>query len=268
MSKNVVEITSARLRRLAAAIAGFARADNKRIWLRQYIKWRVFAYRLREQNKINCAFDVRFGTDTASEVMLIDTGVAQSDATRGNIIYRPFWEADFRFALSLMIFPLHDFTFTDIGSGKGKLLLLASHYSFKHIVGLEYSPGLHSIACSNIRTYAADTQKCTSFELVLGDALAYALPLGPLICFVFNSFDVQTMASFLCSVNAQVSTRNDPVFIIYANARTTTEIGDVANVARNFQSVYTSNRLMVLCNSAGLALWSKHPEVAIVSEDR
>jgi hypothetical protein len=39
-----------------------------------------------------------------------------------------------------------DFTFIDIGSGKGRVLLMASDYAFRRILGVELLPALHHIA--------------------------------------------------------------------------------------------------------------------------
>ena len=39
-----------------------------------------------------------------------------------------------------------DFNFVDIGSGKGRALLLASDYPFREIIGIELSPELDRVA--------------------------------------------------------------------------------------------------------------------------
>jgi len=49
---------------------------------------------------------------------------------------------------------LKDFTLIDLGSGKGRVLLMASDYPFKRIIGVEFMPELHRVAEGNIRKYA------------------------------------------------------------------------------------------------------------------
>ena len=44
---------------------------------------------------------------------------------------------------------IQDYTFLDIGSGKGRVLMLASDAPFRHIVGVELSPALTAIACGS-----------------------------------------------------------------------------------------------------------------------
>jgi hypothetical protein len=61
----------------------------------------------------------------------IGSGVPEEQAARDNGIYRPFWESDFCEALTVLKTSFEGFTFVDMGSGKGKLLLLlASDYPF------------------------------------------------------------------------------------------------------------------------------------------
>jgi tRNA1(Val) A37 N6-methylase TrmN6 len=55
--------------------------------------------------------------------------------------------------LALLPINLDDYTIVDIGSGKGKLLLLASNYPFRRIIGVEYAPLLHEIAKKTSRTF-------------------------------------------------------------------------------------------------------------------
>jgi predicted RNA methylase len=41
-------------------------------------------------------------------------------------------------------------TFVDIGSGKGRALIIAAEYAFKRIIGVEYSPSLATICRRNL----------------------------------------------------------------------------------------------------------------------
>ena len=178
--------------RLARLWRSFTTANDKPQWIANKIAttlytvdqrrmWRRFGKELRKQQLVNQAFDRRHGTDTAGEIDLVETGVSAEDAARGNAVYRPVWESDFRAALVALKTTFDGFTFIDIGSGKGKLLMLASDYSFAKIIGVEYSPGLHAIAQNNIARYRSPTQRCNALESILGDALKYRLPEGPLV---------------------------------------------------------------------------------------
>ena len=53
-----------------------------------------------------------------------------------------------------------DFIFIDLGSGKGRALLMASDYPFRRIVGVELLPQLHRAAQDNLTKYRSETQQC------------------------------------------------------------------------------------------------------------
>ncbi len=81
-----------------------------------------------------------------------------------------------------------DFTFLDLGSGKGRTLLMAADYPFRRIVGVELLPALHQIAQENLRQYKSESQKCFGLEAVCADATDFPFPDGPLVIYLFNPF--------------------------------------------------------------------------------
>jgi hypothetical protein len=60
---------------------------------------------------------------------------------------------------------LQDFTFIDLGSGKGRVLLMAAAYGFKRIIGVEFMPELHRVAEENIRKYTEHRTEAPSDHL-------------------------------------------------------------------------------------------------------
>src|SRR5271166_1913671 len=58
----------------------------------------------------------------------------------------------------------HDFVFIDLGSGKGRTLLIASDYPFRRIVGVDLLPELHQAAEENLSKYRSESQKCFALE--------------------------------------------------------------------------------------------------------
>src|ERR1700747_1686179 len=81
-----------------------------------------------------------------------------------------------------------DFTFIDLGSGKGRTLLMASDYPFRRIVGVELLPALHQIAEENLAKYASESQKCSALEAICGDATDFPFPAEPTLLYLFNPF--------------------------------------------------------------------------------
>src|SRR3954454_18204342 len=98
---------------------------------------RLFGLRWRWEKFNNRLFDWYHGTDTHQETFLSNEGVSEDQARKGNNVYRPFWRKEFIQAINDIGIHPDVWIFVDIGSGKGKLLLLASHFNFEDIIGIE-----------------------------------------------------------------------------------------------------------------------------------
>src|SRR5579863_4590016 len=83
---------------------------------------------------------------------------------------------------------LSDFTFVDLGSGKGRTLLMASDYPFRRILGVELLPALHQIAEENLKKYSSESQKCFQLESICADAIDFPFPAEPTLLYLFNPF--------------------------------------------------------------------------------
>ena len=78
------------------------------------------------------------------------------------------------------------FAFIDLGSGKGRTLLLASDHGFNLVVGVEFDEALCAVAQANIdRAMIGQGVRPT---VVQADARHADLPGGNLFVFMFNPF--------------------------------------------------------------------------------
>src|SRR5262249_59289520 len=68
-----------------------------------------------------------------------------------------------------------DDVFVDLGSGKGRVLLMAAMHPFKRVIGVELSAKLNAIARTNVER-ASHRLRCKEVELVVADATEYELP--------------------------------------------------------------------------------------------
>ncbi|MDQ6930241.1 MAG: class I SAM-dependent methyltransferase [Candidatus Eremiobacteraeota bacterium] len=94
-------------------------------------------------------------------------------------------------------FSLAGATFVDIGSGMGRVVMLASHHPFRQVLGIEISPALHEIARENVRVYTDARQRCRDIRLVRADAAEVALPPGNLAIYLYNPFQGRILARLL-----------------------------------------------------------------------
>jgi len=112
---------------------------------------------------------------------------------------------------------LRDYTFIDLGSGKGRTLLMASDYPFRRIVGVELLPSLHQIAQENLRLYTSASQQCFALESICGDATSFPFPDEPLVLFLFNPFGEAGMRRVVASLEARLRAHPLPVYVLYHN---------------------------------------------------
>lgn len=114
-------------------------------------------------------------------------------------------------------FDFREFTFVDLGSGKGRTLLMASDYPFLRVLGVELLPSLHEIARENLAKYHSASQKCYALESICADATALPLPEEPLVIYLFNPFPESGVRRALATLEKSLDENLRPVYVIYHN---------------------------------------------------
>ena len=158
------------------------------------------------------AFDARFGTDTAAPFFGRDQKPAAHFyvATTASLIYE---------ILNSLALQPDMFAFIDMGSGKGRALLVASEFAFAKIVGIELSPHLHRIAKENVRRYSPASQRCTVFQLHCMNVTDYVYGPEPLVLFLFDPFGRDTFRSVVTNLEASLSAKPRDTFVVYIYPR-------------------------------------------------
>jgi hypothetical protein len=159
------------------------------------------------------AFDARYGTDTSGTVTVGGLGISGDLAPKVNRYSTTPCNTVFHDALKALNVDLREYSFVDVGSGKGRILLEASRYPFNSIMGIELSEKLHRIAESNIRTYRPPDMKCRRIISVCGDAMTTWLPAGKLILYMFNPFGYELMLDFILRAEFESGVQ----FVLYRN---------------------------------------------------
>jgi Methyltransferase domain len=136
--------------------------------------------------------------------------------------YQPSEPALFREMLASLIlaspkFDFREFTFIDIGSGKGRALLMAADYPFRRILGIELLPELHRVAKENIAKFKSDSQQCFVIDCVLGDASEFAFPPEPTVLYLFNPLPEPGLAKMIGNLESPLRRHPIPVFVLYHN---------------------------------------------------
>jgi SAM-dependent methyltransferase len=110
---------------------------------------------------------------------------------------------------------LQTHTFIDLGSGKGRALLLAAMYPFARIIGVEVQPELDAIAHQNIERFANSGQRCHRIDSLCSDAREYAFPPTDLVVYLFNPFPDYVLREVLANLVASARRTPRSVFVLY-----------------------------------------------------
>jgi SAM-dependent methyltransferase len=131
--------------------------------------------------------------------------------------YQPTEPALFTEMMASLKIDFQEFTFIDIGSGKGRVLLMAADYPFHRILGIELLPALHRVAQENLSAYKSDSQQCFALETVCGDAREFVFPAEPILLYLFNP--LPELALIEVMANLENSLRQFPrvVYLLYHN---------------------------------------------------
>ena len=131
--------------------------------------------------------------------------------------YQPTEPGLFREMMASLDIQFDQFTFVDLGSGKGRTLLMASEYPFRKIIGVELIAELHLAAEENIRAYHSSTQRCPRIEAVCGDAGEFAFPDTPLVLYLFNPLPEAGLRRVLENLEQSLRLNPRPVYVVYHN---------------------------------------------------
>ena len=162
-------------------------------------------------------FDRCFGTETGGivESDLLELG---RSVKKHSTHYQASSPEVFHRLMEALPIRHEEFVFVDLGSGKGRALLMAADYPFRKILGVEASATLHDIAKGNLSVCANPSQRCGNLEVVLSDAVQFPIPDGPVVLYLFNPFGEQPIARLVSNVERSLSRAPRELWIIYLNA--------------------------------------------------
>lgn len=160
-------------------------------------------------------FDARYGTDTCKRVSLSNLNIASASKNFGTK-YDPSPISALRRLLRWISIP-DSVNFVDFGSGKGRVLLVASEFPFSRIVGLEFSSDLCSISKSNISKFKSHKMIKTPISVLNIDAIQYKIQDDDAVFFFFNPFGAEVMRPVIENILQSYNKKNRRILFIYYN---------------------------------------------------
>jgi predicted RNA methylase len=108
--------------------------------------------------------------------------------------------------------------FLDLGSGLGRVVLMAALRPFRRVIGVEISPQQVERARRNLEV-ARPKLACRDVLLVCGNAAEYELPDDVTVVYLFNPFGGEVLRGVIHGIRRSVEIRPRKVSIIVATAR-------------------------------------------------
>jgi len=172
---------------------------------------RLPVYRWIRRNVGVLLFDRWHGIRTTGRVDLSEFGLAEEE----RVYYiASKWGAPRRVLRGYAIEP--DDVFIDLGSGMGRVVLEASRFPFKRVIGVELAGELHDIAEANVR-HARRRARCGEIELVNSDILEYDFPDDVTFVYMNNPFRGAIFKAAIDNVIRSLDRNPRTIHVIYTN---------------------------------------------------
>lgn len=162
-------------------------------------------------------FDWRNRVDTDERIAVADLPDIDARLARHAVHYEATSIPKFERAMRVVGQRADGFTFVDLGSGKGRVLMLAARLPFRRVIGVEISQRLHAAAVGNATAFSSRHRGAAPIECLCADASTYELPEGDLVVFLYNPFDAALLAQARDRMLAACARSARRLCVIYVN---------------------------------------------------
>ena len=159
-------------------------------------------------------FDWRHGVRTCGAVTLGGLTITGDSIEHGHFYLGSHPKFLFQVIGGLNI-EYRQYVLVDLGSGKGRVLLVASEFPFMEVLGVEFARELHEVARENIRRYRSASQKCKRVQSLHADATAFEFPVSPLVIFMANPFGPGGLVPVLRNLQKSLDAHPRDIILVY-----------------------------------------------------
>jgi SAM-dependent methyltransferase len=156
-------------------------------------------------------------TEAVVTVDALDPGQSATTANASN--YQATSPQVFQQMMDELSDDLASYVFIDVGSGKGRTLLLATRYPFHEILGIEYFQDLHNVAVQNLARFVERTQFANRIESIHADGSTFEFPNRNLVCFLANPFGGPVLRRFLDNLETTLRNNGRNAYLVYYNPK-------------------------------------------------
>ena len=159
-------------------------------------------------------YDIRHNVNTLSKASLEELTI-ESENLKHGVEYAASDPRTIKKIFNEFNIRHEDFVFVDLGSGKGRVLFLASDYPYKKIIGVEFAAELDATAKKNIKNYRSKNQKCKNIEAIHLDAAKFQIPEDPVVFFICNPFGEKVLSQVLKNIENSLENSPREIYIFY-----------------------------------------------------
>lgn len=182
---------------------------DPRTWAAAYKRTLIFLHSAIFDRKANSLFFITTRGHVNPQSLTIPSRMRASAH-----VYKPTPKLVFDWAMSALPEDVRKWSFVDFGAGRGRALLLASHYPFESITGAEIARELHDDCEMNIAQYPRSLMKCRNVECQRMNATGLPIPDQPTVFYFFNPFDDTVLEQIIDRiVKSHVRQKRDLVLI-------------------------------------------------------
>jgi len=166
------------------------------------------------QYYLDASFDRKYGVNTSGVILLQDLTIT-GNHLKEYYWYEPMSAKVFKQIMNHLDINFSQFEFIDFGSGKGRVMLLASEYGFKKIIGVEFTQELYRIASENMVIWNRNAQKPSTMENICMDAIDFPIPNVPLVIFFYSPFKGTVMEHVVNNVLTSYTMNPREIVLIF-----------------------------------------------------
>lgn len=186
----------------------------------------VAAAEIKEQVRIQGSqkhpFDEQFGVETSGVIswLELDTGHTHDLYT---VNYYGIAPSLFRGVMTRWLSiagkpSLSEYIFIDLGSGKGRAVLLAAELPFKACLGVEMNRSLSDISQHNMGVWMAANKAQSPMTAICQDAAEFVFPDTRCVVYLFNPFTAQLLKKVIANIAGAFANRPGELDVIYVNS--------------------------------------------------
>jgi len=175
-------------------------------------------YKPRNQQFIH-PFDTEYGVDTSGLISAVRLAVGHKHDSYVTA-YAGIPPSRFRYVVEKWKswppeLPVEEYTFIDIGCGKGRAILMASQLPFREVIGVELNTDLAATAAKNVEIWKAAGRSVAPTRALCQDGTEFVFPETPCLLYLSNPFAEPVVKQLLEGIERSFTANPRVLDIIY-----------------------------------------------------